>query len=144
MAPRSTRYLDHIVDWQDRTWYVNDRVIIVIPTVRRDAGRIVECTSAGIVRVELETGGFTHARTADLELVRRRTAEEEPIRMISHAAPLRVIEWPQKGSAQRYPMGGWWVVELGEGGYSPVVGPFRTQAEAEADKAKRLTPDGQS
>jgi len=112
------------------------------------------CPRHGVLALGGETGkakeatrsraGESSPAHADLELVRRRTAEEEPIRMISHAAPLRVIEWPQKGSAQRYPMGGWWVVELGEGGYSPVVGPFRTQAEAEADKAKRLTPDGQS
>lgn len=44
-----------------------------------------------------------------------------------------VIEWPQAGSAKRYPLGGWWVVEHSEKsrGYFPLAGPFKTRAEAE-------------
>lgn len=44
---------------------------------------------------------------------------------------IRVIEWPDKGSAKRFPTGGWWVVidTLGRG-FSPLAGPFATQDEA--------------
>lgn len=46
--------------------------------------------------------------------------------------PVQVIEWPQVGSAARYPMGGWWVVEFTPGkGYWPLKGPFRARREAE-------------
>ena len=45
---------------------------------------------------------------------------------------IQVIEWPQVGSAARYPMGGWYVVEYTEGrGYFPLEGPFRERQEAE-------------
>lgn len=46
---------------------------------------------------------------------------------------VEVIEWPEKGSARRFPMGGWWVVERRPGwGYFPLAGPFRTEGEARA------------
>lgn len=45
---------------------------------------------------------------------------------------LEVIEWPEKGSARRYPTGGWWVVETRKGrGHTPLVGPFRREHEAD-------------
>lgn len=51
---------------------------------------------------------------------------------------IEVIEWPVKGSAKRYPKGGWYVVESREGqGYTPLAGPFRTVQEAEVVKASQ-------
>lgn len=61
---------------------------------------------------------------------------------MTESAPIRkVIEWPQKGSARRFPAaGGWYVVEERAGrGYTPIAGPFKTQGEAEA---KLIRPDG--
>jgi hypothetical protein len=47
-----------------------------------------------------------------------------------------IIEWPQKGSARRWPMGGWYVVNYRfASGYEPIAGPFRTKEEAEAVEA---------
>lgn len=48
-----------------------------------------------------------------------------------------VIEWPQRGSAQRFPTGGWWVVDEREGqGFTPIAGPFRTREEANRELAE--------
>ena len=47
----------------------------------------------------------------------------------------KVIEWPEQGSARRYPMGGWWVVEETLNGLFPVYGPFRRRVEAENTQA---------
>jgi hypothetical protein len=69
---------DYIDDEQGRRFYVNDRVNLVTRGVRSDHARIVLIASAGLVRVELETGGFTHARPANLDLLRRRTPDEVP------------------------------------------------------------------
>ena len=48
------------------------------------------------------------------------------------AKKIEVIEWPQRGCARRFPMGGWWVVETSKHGYMPLAGPFATKAAAEA------------
>ena len=45
----------------------------------------------------------------------------------------KIIEWPEHGSAKRWPIGGWWVVNEREGrGYTPLAGPYKTRSEAEA------------
>lgn len=54
---------------------------------------------------------------------------------------IQVIEWPTGGSARRFPMGGWYVVEYREGrGYTPLAGPFRTKPQAaEAAREHRVS-----
>jgi hypothetical protein len=52
-----------------------------------------------------------------------------------------VIEWPANGSARRYPVGGWWLVEERPAcGFTPLAGPFKTKAQAEAANWYELTP----
>jgi len=52
---------------------------------------------------------------------------------------IQIIEWPQVGSATRFPMGGWYLVEHRERrGYTPIAGPFRTRLEAEETERARL------
>lgn len=52
---------------------------------------------------------------------------------------VKVIEWPEPGSARQFPVGGWWVVEENERGeYTPLAGPFSTRTKAE--KHAKSTP----
>ena len=64
--------------------------------------------------------------------------ERESMRYAQLPVAVRVIEWPQAGSARRYPHGGWWVVEERPGPvFFPLAGPFRREAEADAARAAR-------
>ena len=76
---RVQKPLDTVTDYQDREWFVNDRVEHVISGVRRDAGRIVSFHSASLAVVEFDNGGRSSVRLADCELVRRRTPDEVPL-----------------------------------------------------------------
>lgn len=51
---------------------------------------------------------------------------------MSEQLDIDIIEWPEAGSAQRWPMGGWYAVVFREGrGYWPLSEACRTREEAE-------------
>lgn len=52
---------------------------------------------------------------------------------VEQMVEVKVIEWPEKGSAKRWPHGGWYVVEERPGrGFTPLLGPLRTEKEGQA------------